>query len=226
MTASPAANAAPVAPTYTDAQVAAVAEFDAKVDLWREADAAKATATVDVAYATVALCDAGIIVPLGGKRGSALFGLAEYAETISTKARPVSESNLIQWRNLGHALRAGVKPDGDVWADLYNSGAKVNSKAVTEVLKGTGRNKPTEARIAKAIQPTTPQRGNGNTTGTRKSPAAKAKADMATALDMLAKALPNLSAAEFAKVPDALAKVVREAAKARAPKGAKAAKAA
>lgn len=214
---------APVTPEYNAKQTAAIAEFDVKVDIWRDADAAKATATVDVAYATVALCDAGIIIPLGGKRGSALFGLSEYATLISTKARPVSESNLTQWRNLGHALRAGVKPDGEVWSDLYNSGNKVNTKAVTEVLKGTGRNKPTEAKIAKAIAPRVQTAGNGNTSGTRQSPQVKAKADTKAALDMLAKALPLLSAAEFAKVPNMLATLVKDASKARAGSKAKAA---
>jgi hypothetical protein len=201
---------AKASPQYSDKQTAAIAEFDVKVDLWREADDGRKAATVDVAYATVALCDAGIILPLGGKRGNSLFTMAEYAEIAGT-----SESNLTQWRNLGHALRAGVKPEGKVYADLYHSGNKVSSKAVTEVLKGTDGRKPTEARIAAAIAPKPQQAGNGNTSGTRQSPAVKAKADVRTALDMLAKALPQLSAAEFGKIPNMLAAVVKEASKAR-----------
>lgn len=208
----------PTTPEYTDAQTSAIAEFDAKVEIWQAADNDRKQATVDVANATMLLVDAGIIVGLGGKRGSARFTLGEYADIANT-----SETNLTQWRNMGHALRAGVKPDGKVYADLYHSGAKVNSKAVTEVLKGTGRNKPTEARIAAAIAPKPQTAGNGNTSGTRQTPAVKAKADTKAALDMLAKALPLLSAAEFAKVPNMLADVVKVAAKARAGSKAKAA---
>ena len=211
-------EASKTTPEYNAKQTDAIAQFDAKVAVWQDADDGRKAATVDVAYATVALCDAGIILPLGGKRGSAMFTLGEYAEIAGT-----SESNLTQWRNLGHSLRAGVKPDGKVYADLYHSGAKVNSKAVTEVLKGTGRNKPTEARIAAAIAPKPQTAGNGNTSGTRQSPAVKAKADVRSALDMLAKALPQLSAAEFAKVPNMLANIVKDAAKARSGKASKAA---
>jgi len=200
----------PAAPTFTVEQTKSMADFQAAFDAWRDADSTRNIATVDVAYATVALAEAGVILPLGGKRGTAQYTIAEYAEIVGT-----SESNLTQWRNLGHALKAGVDPQGQVWQDLYSSGAKANTKAVTEVLKGTGRNKPTEAKIAKALAPKPQVAGNGNTSGTRKSDAAKAKDEVKAALDMLAKALPRLSAAEFGKVPTALAQVVKAASETR-----------